>query len=126
VLEAQSAGDAFLLCEQHAATIHLLLTDMVMPRMSGRQLAERLLVIRPKMKVLYMSGYADDPWLCQGILNKTITFLQKPITPEMLVRKLREALRADAAGTSEPSHAELAMATTLGVPLMFPPSGAQR
>jgi len=92
VVEAQSGGDAFLLCEQHPTVIHLLLTDVVMPRMSGAQLADRLVTIRPEMKVLYMSGYANDAVMRRTVLGSPNAFVQKPITPETLARKVRDTL----------------------------------
>jgi two-component system cell cycle sensor histidine kinase/response regulator CckA len=101
VLEAQSAGEALLICEQHKGTIHVLLTDVVMPRMSGRILSERLACVRPEMKTLYMSGYTDDSGLRHGVSGSEVAFLQKPITPETLTRKLREVIETQAGGSRQ-------------------------
>ncbi|MBN1220100.1 MAG: response regulator [Anaerolineae bacterium] len=93
VLEASHGKEALKICEQHQGPIHLLLTDIVMPGgMSGRDLANRMVSLRPDTKVLFMSGYADEAIVQQGILTPDIAFLQKPFTPSTLARRVRETL----------------------------------
>jgi two-component system, cell cycle sensor histidine kinase and response regulator CckA len=92
VLCAEHPGQALFLAESHAEPIDLLVTDVVMPKMSGPELAQRLGASRPEMKVLYMSGYTDDSVVRHGVLDAAVAFLQKPITPASLSKKVREVL----------------------------------
>ncbi len=92
VLEAASGAAAVAICEKYPEPIHLLLTDVIMPEMSGRELANRLAKIRPEIKVLYMSGYTDDAIAHHGLLDSGITLLQKPFSPGTVGRKVREVL----------------------------------
>jgi CheY-like chemotaxis protein len=94
VLEAANGEEAVDLFQKRAAEIRLVLTDMVMPRMSGRQLSELIHRIRPGVKVMYMSGYTDDMLLRAGALSPGMNFLQKPLRPEVLAAKVREVLDA--------------------------------
>ena len=89
VLAAENAGEALLICEQTEGRIELLLTDIVMPRVNGRQLARRLATLRPEMKVLFMSAYASAEF--EGG-EPDEAFLPKPITPVGLLQKVRETL----------------------------------
>jgi PAS domain S-box-containing protein len=97
VLEARHGVEALEISERHQAPIHLMVTDVVMPQMSGRELAQRLQPLRPDMKVLYMSGYTDDAIVRHGVLGAGMAFLSKPFTPDALALKINEIL-----GTSPP------------------------
>jgi two-component system cell cycle sensor histidine kinase/response regulator CckA len=94
VIDARDASEALSQCAQHAGAIHLLLSDVVMPQMSGPELARRIVQSRPEMKVLCMSGYTDDSIVRHGVLDAALAFIQKPFTPESLSRKVREVLDA--------------------------------
>jgi two-component system cell cycle sensor histidine kinase/response regulator CckA len=92
VLEAKNGGEALLTCELHAGRIDLLLTDVIMPMMSGPQLAGRLAPLRPEMKVLYMSGFTDNAMVRDGVVAQDVHFLQKPAGPRALLTSVREVL----------------------------------
>jgi two-component system cell cycle sensor histidine kinase/response regulator CckA len=92
VLEAQGGREALQICERYEDVIHLVLTDVVMPEMSGRVLAGHLAKVRPAAKVLYMSGYMGDAIARHGMLEAGVAYLQKPFTIESLTQKVREVL----------------------------------
>jgi CheY-like chemotaxis protein len=82
----------------HDGRIDLLLTDVIMPGLNGRQLADRFATIYPEARVLYMSGYAGEALSAQGVLDSSVAFLAKPFVPAELARKVREVLDAPAPG----------------------------
>jgi PAS domain S-box-containing protein len=94
VLEAPNGKSALDLARKRAGKIHLLLTDVVMPEMSGRELAEEFVGLRPGVRVIFMSGYTDDAVVRHGVLSASIEYIQKPFSPDSLLRKVREVLDA--------------------------------
>jgi PAS domain S-box-containing protein len=92
VLRARNGGEALLACEEHAGKIDLMISDITMPGMTGIELAQRLSTVRPEMKVLLMSGYAETAILHQQVVTPDVPFLEKPFVPQALARKVREVL----------------------------------
>jgi PAS domain S-box-containing protein len=96
VLDAGSGEEALELCRAHGGPIHLLLTDVVMPVMTGSELADKIKALRPEIRVLFMSGYTDNVIVHHGALEAEVAYLQKPFSPLSLALKVREALQAAA------------------------------
>jgi two-component system cell cycle sensor histidine kinase/response regulator CckA len=92
VLEASHGLEALELAQEHRGPIHLLLTDVVMPHLSGKDLAERLRASRPDVRVLFVSGHSDEAIERHGVLAPESAFLQKPIVPDALARMVRDIL----------------------------------
>jgi CheY-like chemotaxis protein len=92
VLEASDGGAALRISEDCATLIHLLLTDVVMPVLGGREVAEHLMGTRQALKVLYMSGYTEDAIVRHGVLHSSMNYLQKPFTPDSVLRRVRQVL----------------------------------
>jgi two-component system cell cycle sensor histidine kinase/response regulator CckA len=95
VLDAAGSRDALDLARDHIGTINLLLTDVIMPGMNGRELVEAVLKLRPGLRVVYASGYTDDVALLSQLRSQALFFLQKPFNSEALSRMVRSALDAE-------------------------------
>jgi two-component system, cell cycle sensor histidine kinase and response regulator CckA len=95
VLVAESPAEALVMFEKHSDSLDLLLTDVIMPGMNGRELAEKISAIKPDLKVLYMSGYTADMIGRHGILDEGVHFIAKPFSLDELARKVREMLEAE-------------------------------
>jgi CheY-like chemotaxis protein len=92
VLESHHGRDAIRISDEYPGPIHLLVTDVIMPEMSGRQVADRLAESRPEIRVLFVSGYTDNAIMHHGVLEASTAFLQKPFTRDSLARKVRQVL----------------------------------
>jgi CheY-like chemotaxis protein len=113
VLEAGDGAEALRICRSHTGRIDLVLTDVVMPKLSGPKLAERATLLHPETRVLYISGYADRAIVASGLLPSQSALLQKPFTRTALLSKVREMLaphwprpRPEASEPKTPSHPE--------------------
>ena len=94
MLSAAQGADALQFAQDGAGDIDLVLTDIVMPAMSGRELVDALRTLRPEIRVLYMSGYTDDEILRRGLHDPHMSFIQKPFTSENLAMQIRKVLDA--------------------------------
>ena len=103
VLEAPDGVQALEIAAAYRGPIHILVTDVVMPRLSGRELATRITAARPEIKVLYISGYTDDSIFRHGVLEGGVAFLQKPFNLKDLAQKIRQVLDGEPAATEAPS-----------------------
>ncbi len=92
VIEAVNGRDALNIAHERDEYMHLVVTDVIMPQMGGRELADQITSLRPETKILYMSGYIDDDAVLSRVFDQSIDFLQKPFTPGALARKVREVL----------------------------------
>jgi two-component system, cell cycle sensor histidine kinase and response regulator CckA len=92
VIDTRNGAEATDACERHEGEVHMLLTDVVLAQVTGTDLARQLIPMRPKMKVLFISGYTEEAIIHQGVLEEGTAFLQKPFTPNVLARKVREVL----------------------------------
>ena len=95
ILESFNGDDALVACKRRKSPIHLMLADIIMPGMSGSELAKLLKPLYPEIKILYMSGYTDNAVVRHGVLEKGVNYIQKPFTMEGLARKVREVLDKD-------------------------------
>jgi PAS domain S-box-containing protein len=107
VVEASRADQALRFCSARAADVDLLLTDVVMPEMSGKELADKLKSQYPKLKILFMSGYTDEAIVHHGVLDPSVEFLQKPFTPATLVRKVRDVLDLNGNSVNGEQHSRV-------------------
>jgi CheY-like chemotaxis protein len=107
LLVAANGVEALRILKEESAAIDLILTDVVMPEMNGRELAEHVAVARPAAKVLYMSGYTNDAIVRHGVLDSGTWFVQKPFSPDALARKIREVLDSGNLSTEMETPASL-------------------
>ena len=100
MIEASSGEEALPTAADWPSEIHLLLTDIVLPGMTGKDSADRLAVMRPRMKVLFTSGYAEDVIVHHGVLSPGVSYLPKPFAPQVLAAKVRDVLDHPGAGSA--------------------------